>query len=81
MFLPKVCVWEMKGPGEKDLQKHHDQLLAYWACIRTRYMVLCNFREFWIYDTEEDNGQLAPKLTSRSRSCRGAPTRFAFPAR
>ena len=62
MYLPRVCVWEMKGPGEKDLSRHHDQLLGYWARMRTRYMVLCNFHEFWIYDTDEDDGQLAPKL-------------------
>ena len=54
MYLPRVCVWEMKGPGETDLQVHHDQLLGYWARMRPRYMVLCNFHEFWIYaeDTE-----------------------------
>jgi hypothetical protein len=62
MFLPKVCVWEMKAPSEKKLQDHHEQLLRYWSRARTRYMVLCNFHEFWIYDTNDDNGQLAPKL-------------------
>lgn len=62
LYLPKVCVWEMKAPDEKDLQKHHDQVLGYWARMRTRYMVLCNFKEFWIYDTEDENGQLIPKL-------------------
>jgi hypothetical protein len=62
MYLPKVCVWEMKAPAEKKLEKHHAQLLGYWSRVRTRYMVLCNFHEFWIYDTDEDDGQLAPKL-------------------
>ncbi len=62
LYLPKVCVWEMKAPGEKKLEKHHDQVLGYWARMRTRYMVLCNFHEFWIYDTDEEGGQLAPKL-------------------
>ncbi|MEK6606707.1 MAG: DNA methyltransferase [Myxococcota bacterium] len=62
MYLPKVCVWEMKASSEK-LEKHHPQLLGYWARVRTRYMVLCNFREFWIYDTNDENGQLTPKLT------------------
>ncbi|MFO0755534.1 MAG: DNA methyltransferase [Byssovorax sp.] len=63
MYLPKVCVWEMKAPSEKHLDKHHDQLLGYWARMRTRYMVLCNFHEFWVYDTDDDGGQLTPKLT------------------
>ncbi|MCC6748147.1 MAG: class I SAM-dependent DNA methyltransferase [Deltaproteobacteria bacterium] len=61
LYLAKVCVWEMKSPSE-DLQKHHDQLLGYWARVRTRYMVLSNFREIWIYDTHEEHGQLQPKL-------------------
>lgn len=61
MYIPKICVWEMKSPSEKDLQKHHDQVLGYWAKMRPRYMVLCNFHEFWIYDTDEENGQNVPK--------------------
>ncbi len=60
MYLPRICVWEMKSPSE-NLQDHHAQVLGYWALTRPRYMVLCNFREFWIYDTEEENGQLTPK--------------------
>jgi len=63
MYLPRVCVLEMKGPSEKQLQKHHPQLLRYWSRVRTRYMVLCNFHEFWIYDTNEENGQLEPRHT------------------
>jgi hypothetical protein len=63
MYLPKVCVWEMKAPSEKHLGQHHDQLLRYWSRVRTRYMVLCNFHEFWIYDTDEEEGHLTPKLT------------------
>src|SRR5690606_35055918 len=43
MYIPKVVVWEMKGPEERDLSKHHAQLLGYWARMRPRYMVLCNF--------------------------------------
>ena len=62
MYLPKVCVWEMKAPSEKHLEKHHDQVLGYWSRVRTRYMVLCNFHEFWIYDTDEEEGHLTPKL-------------------
>lgn len=62
MYLPRVCIWEMKAPAEKDLQRHHAQLLGYWARMRTRYMVLCNFHEFWIYDTDDEDGQLVPKL-------------------
>jgi hypothetical protein len=62
MYLPRICVWEMKSPSERDLAKHHDQILGYWARVRARYMVLCNFHDFWIYDTAGENGQLEPKL-------------------
>ncbi|NUN98391.1 MAG: class I SAM-dependent DNA methyltransferase, partial [Candidatus Omnitrophica bacterium] len=62
MYIPKVCVWEMKGPEETDLGRHHEQVLRYWARMRPRYMVLCNFKEFWIYDTDEENGQNRPKV-------------------
>ncbi len=62
MYLPRVCVWEMKSPSERDLAKHHGQLLGYWSRMRPRYMVLCNFHEFWIYDTKDEDGQLEPKL-------------------
>ena len=61
MYIPKICVWEMKGPGE-ELSKHHNQILGYWAKMRPRYMVLCNFADFWIYDTDEENGQNVPKF-------------------
>ena len=62
MYIPKVVVWEMKGPGEKDLCKHHAQLLGYWSRTLPRYMVLCNFREFWVYDTDQEGGQLNPAI-------------------
>jgi hypothetical protein len=60
MYIPKVVVWEMKGPEERDLQRHWPQLLGYWARTRPRYMVLCNFHEFWIYDTDREDGQNVP---------------------
>jgi len=61
MYLPRICVWEMKAPRE-NLQDHHAQLLGYWSYTRPRYMVLCNFREFWVYDTADEGGQPEPKL-------------------
>jgi len=42
----------MKSRGAK-LEKHYDQAFEYWQLIvpnRPRYVVLCNFDEFWIYD-------------------------------
>src|ERR1017187_9652720 len=54
------CVWkpivliEMKQRGE-NLQKHLRQAKDYWWNSfpnRPRYVVLCNFDEFWVYDFE-----------------------------
>jgi len=78
MYLPKICIWEMKGPGETDLQKHHQQILDYWARMRTRYMVLCNFRELWIYDTNDEDGQLLPKLKLPLAELPGSGDRLLF---
>ena len=52
------CVWkprvliEMKKRGEK-LERHYSQAFKYWIHLvpdRPRYVILCNFDEFWIYD-------------------------------
>ena len=43
---------ELKKRGE-DLKKHYDQAYDYWETItphRPKFMILCNFDEFWIYD-------------------------------
>jgi type II restriction/modification system DNA methylase subunit YeeA len=43
---------EMKKRGE-DLNKHYSQAFNYWTYLvpdRPRYVILCNFDEFWIYD-------------------------------
>jgi hypothetical protein len=47
----KVLI-EMKSRGEK-LEPHYGQAFEYWVNAvpsRPRYVVLCNFDEFWIYD-------------------------------
>jgi tetratricopeptide (TPR) repeat protein len=43
---------EMKSRGEK-LEEHHQQIFEYWDKLipQPRYVVLCNFDEFWIYDS------------------------------
>ena len=45
----------MKKAGEK-LQLHYGQAFEYWLNAvpnRPRYVVLCNFHEFWIYDFDK----------------------------
>ncbi|AFZ49021.1 DNA methyltransferase [Dactylococcopsis salina] len=51
VWKPRVLI-EMKKRGE-DLGKHYSQAFEYWLRLipdRPRYVVLCNFDEFWIYD-------------------------------
>ena len=54
---------EMKKRGE-NLQKHYRQAFDYWTRLvpnRPRYVVLCNFDEFRVYDFDTDLD--APKDT------------------
>jgi hypothetical protein len=53
VWKPVVLV-EMKKRGT-DLSKHYRQAFDYWTRLvpgRPRFVVLCNFDEFWIYDFE-----------------------------
>ncbi|MGI8437690.1 MAG: type IIL restriction-modification enzyme MmeI, partial [Chthoniobacterales bacterium] len=52
LLWPGRVLIEMKSRGAK-LEKHYDQALEYWQLIvpdRPRYVILCNFDDFWIYD-------------------------------
>jgi hypothetical protein len=62
VWKPVVLV-EMKRRGT-DLQKHYRQAFDYWTRLvpnRPRYVVLCNFDEFRVYDFDTDLD--APKDT------------------
>ncbi len=51
VWKPKLLI-EMKKRGE-DLNKHYAQAFEYWSRLvpnRPRYVILCNFDEFWIFD-------------------------------
>lgn len=51
VWKPRVLI-EMKKRGE-GLGKHYSQAFDYWARLvpdRPRYVILCNFDEFWIFD-------------------------------
>ena len=53
VWKPVVLI-EMKRRGE-DLTRHYRQAFDYWTRLvpgRPRYVVLCNFDEFWVYDFE-----------------------------
>jgi N-6 DNA Methylase len=51
VWKPRVLI-EMKKRGE-DLSIHYQQAFSYWQRLvpnRPRYVITCNFDEFWIYD-------------------------------
>jgi SAM-dependent methyltransferase len=51
VWKPHLLV-EMKKQGE-DLNKHYSQAFEYWLRLvpdRPKYVLLCNFTEFWIFD-------------------------------
>src|SRR5258708_5689616 len=54
LWRPRLLI-EMKKRGEK-LQRHYTQAFEYWLQLvpqRPKYVVLCNFDEFWIYDFDQ----------------------------
>jgi Type I restriction enzyme R protein N terminus (HSDR_N) len=58
IWKPRVLI-EMKKGGEK-LHLHYQQAFEYWINAvpnRPRYVVLCNFREFQIYDFDKQLNQ------------------------
>ncbi len=51
VWKPRVLI-EMKKRGE-DLNKYYSQAFDYWIRLipdRPKYVILCNFNEFWIFD-------------------------------
>ena len=76
---PKVII-ELKKRGE-SLQKHYDQAFDYWVhrVPRLKYMVLCNFDEFWIYDLNEQLYDPVHKLNIKDLPDNWGPLAFLFP--
>jgi hypothetical protein len=81
------CVWrpivliEMKRRGV-DLSKHYRQAFDYWTRIvpnRPRYVVLCNFDEFWVYDFENQMDVPVDQLPIDQLPNRYGPLAFLFP--
>ena len=75
VWKPVVLI-EMKKRGE-DLTRHYRQAFDYWTRLvpgRPRYVMLCNFDEFWVYDFETQMD--APVDRSSSRTCRPAGDRW-----
>lgn len=64
VWKPRVLI-EMKKRGE-DLSKHYYQAFDYWTRLvpnRPKYVILCNFDEFWIFDFDIQLDTPVDKIT------------------
>lgn len=80
LWKPHVLI-EMKNAGEK-LHLHYQQAFDYWLQSvpnRPRYVVLCNFREFWVYDFDKQMGEPVDKLALEELPKRYPALNFLFP--
>ena len=71
----------MKKRGEK-LHLHYRQAFEYWLNAvpnRPRYVVLCNFDEFWIYDFDRQLDEPVDKLRIEELPLRHTALNFLFP--
>lgn len=80
VWKPIVLI-EMKKRGE-DLSRHLLQVADYWRDLapgRPRYVVLCNFDEFRIYDFDQSVRQPQDTLTLDELPERYEPLNFMWP--
>lgn len=80
VWKPVVLI-EMKKRGA-NLQKHYRQAFDYWTRLvpdRPRYVVLCNFDEFWIYDFVTQMDTPVDNVRVDELSSRYGPLNFLFP--
>jgi SAM-dependent methyltransferase len=80
IWKPRLLL-EMKKRGEK-LQLHYRQAWDYWVNAvpdRPRYVVLCNFDEFWIYDFDRQLDEPVDKLRIEELPLRHTALNFLFP--
>jgi hypothetical protein len=81
VWKPIVLI-EMKKRGE-TLTKHYRQAFDYWARLvpeRPRWVVLCNFDEFWIYDFENQMDTPLDKVALSELPEKWGPLAFFFVA-
>jgi hypothetical protein len=80
VWKPVVLI-EMKKRG-RDLKRDYRQAFEYWIRLapgRPRYVVLCNFDEFWVYDFDQQLDEPMDKLTLDDLPNRWGPLAFLFP--
>jgi SAM-dependent methyltransferase len=81
LVWPKRVLIEMKKRGEK-LQKHYLQARDYWMNLtqdRARYVILCNFDEFWIYDFDYQMNEPVDRVPVADLATRYTALNFLFP--
>ncbi len=80
VWKPKLLL-EMKKRGEK-LHLHYNQAFDYWLNAvpnRPRYVVLCNFDEFWIYDFDKQLDEPVDRVSLPDVPKRYTALNFFFP--
>ncbi|MBB5400288.1 DNA methyltransferase [Paraburkholderia youngii] len=80
MWKPRVLI-EMKKRGEK-LNQHYRQAFDYWLNAvpsRPRYVILCNFDEFQVYDFDRQMNEPVDTLTLEELPRRYSALNFLFP--
>jgi SAM-dependent methyltransferase len=80
LWRPRLLL-EMKKRGEK-LEKHYQQAFEYWLELvpqRPKYVVLCNFDEFWIYDFDLQLREPVERVTLEELRDRVTAFNFLFP--
>ncbi len=80
VWRPRVVI-ELKERGVK-LEKHYEQAFEYWLTLvpnRPKYMVLCNFDEFWVYDLNTQINDPVHKLKTADLAKDWGALAFLFP--
>ncbi|MBW8366641.1 MAG: N-6 DNA methylase [Arenimonas sp.] len=80
VWKPRV-LFEMKRRGEK-LHLHYAQAFTYWmnaVPARPRFVVLCNFDEFWIYDFDKQLHEPVDRVSIEELPHRYTALNFMFP--
>jgi hypothetical protein len=80
LWRPRLLL-EMKKRGEK-LEKHYQQAFEYWLELvpqRPKYVILCNFDEFWIYDFDIQLREPVDQVKLEDLPSRFTVLNFLFP--
>jgi hypothetical protein len=81
LLWPPRLLLEMKKRGTR-LERHYDQAFQYWIHLvpdRPRYVVLCNFDDFWIYDFNVQLDEPVDRVALADLADRYTALNFLFP--